>query len=1425
MYTFAGRSSIDDVSFGDSLLSIGDYAFSECTSIDTVIFPNTVSTIGQYSFQNCTALSDLTFGSSLLSIGDYAFSGCSSVDIIHFPNTLSTIGQYSFQNCTALSDLTFGNSLELISMGAFMNCSSISNVIITDNIQTIGDRAFYNCDNLLTLNSNNVHTIGEQAFSSCDRLITVSLCNSVTVIGSQAFKDCYRMMDLSLGPELDTIGDSAFQGCSRLRKPVLPEGLLSIGSYAFDGCGDIVGRLSFPASITNIGDYAYNGVGTIDDIEMVGSNPPTIYQHTFAAVDSLVPVYVPCGSVLQYYTTDWWENFPSLQENTPFHLTVSENNSVMGTATVTQQPTCSNYTARIQATANSGYHFLQWNDGNTANPRQLTMTQDTEFVAQFAVNYCYITVNSNDETMGSASGTGLYNYNAPVTMTATSLDGYHFLRWSDGVTQNPRYLQATRDSSFTAIFASNVSSITVASANPDMGAVGGSGVYYYQNLITITATANYGYHFTQWNDGNSQNPRTITVSQDSAFTAYFAPNNYTIVASSNNSTMGSVTGSGSYTYLHEMSMTATAAYGYHFVQWNDGITDNPRTITVRCDSAFTAQFAANSYLITVESNDPSMGSAYGGGSYNYGAQATLSAAANAGYHFSQWSDGNTDNPRIITVSNNASFTAVFVTNNYVLNVVSGNPVAGTVSGSGTYEYMSLINITATPYYGYHFTQWNDNNTENPRMVTVTQNSTYTAQFAPNEYAVAVVSANPERGTATGSGTYNYNASIEISAVAEYGFHFVQWSDGNTNNPRTVTVTGNATYTAVFEPNSYTLTVTSSNPAIGTAQGGGSYSYMTVVNITATPNAGYHFTQWADGNTDNPRTVTVTQNATYTAQFAINGYAVQVTSNNSNMGSVTGSGSYTYGSPATMSATPYYGYHFVQWQDGNTDNPRTVVVTNDAQYTAQFVRNSYLITANSSNVSMGTATGGGSYEYLQQVMLTAVPMPHYHFTMWNDSIEDNPRTVTVTRDSLFTAHFAIDRHTVSIGTETPERGEVTGSQSVDYLTAIYITATANYGYHFTQWSDGNTSNPRRVVVECDTSFTAEFEPNQYTALIQSGDEVMGSVSTTGGSYPYLTSLTVSVTANYGYHFTGWSDGVTDNPRTIVLTQDTSITAIFEINVYTLTVSCNNETMGSVTGGGDYNYQSQVSVSATAAAHHHFLQWSDGNTSNPRLVTVLSDTAFMAIFESDPQYQITVTVNDDAGGTATGGGMFYAGETAIIEAAANEHYYFVSWSDGVSSNPRQVTVIENVTYTALFSPESYVVNITANDYTMGSVSGTGTYTYGSVATIAAQPFDNYRFVRWSDGDETAVRQILVEENISLEAQFEAIGGEPTQGIAEAKADEYKVYVRNGRIEVEGAEGMKVTVYDLTGRTHDQSNPLPRGVYMLKVGEYPAKKVVVW
>lgn len=150
------------------------------------------------------------------------------------------------------------------------------------------------------------------------------------------------------------------------------------------------------------------------------------------------------------------------------------------------------------------------------------------------------------------------------------------------------------------------------------------------------------------------------------------------------------------------------------------------------------------------------------------------------------------------------------------------------------------------------------------------------------------------------------------------------------------ISGNANVVIGEDGRTYTLTVESNNTTMGAVEGGGDYLAGSEVRISATPASGHWFRQWSDGNIENPRTVTVTGNETYTAQFeAIINYTITATANDGTMGTVSGGGSYPANQAISLSATANEGYRFLRWNDGSTDNPRTVIVTGAAAYTAVF----------------------------------------------------------------------------------------------------------------------------------------------------------------------------------------------------------------------------------------------------------------------------------------------------------------------------------------------------------------------------------------------------------------------------------------------------------------------------------------------------------
>lgn len=270
---------------------------------------------------------------------------------------------------------------------------------------------------------------------------------------------------------------------------------------------------------------------------------------------------------------------------------------------------------------------------------------------------------------------------------------------------------------------------------------------------------------------------------------------------------------------------------------------------------------------------------------------------------------------------------------------------------------------------------------------------------------------------------NANLTLSSTKPTRTGYTFQNWNtaeDGSgTKYSAGGTYKANSAVTlyAQWKINSYTLTVTSSNAAMGTVSGGGTYNYNATATIKATPKTGYKFVKWSDGNTSASRTVTITGAKTYTATFEPINYTVAVMSANATMGTTSGGGTYAYGSTITIKASANTGHTFEKWNDGNTSSTRTVTVLGATTYTAYFNKNNYTITANCVNLEtgksgnvVGTVSGTGTYSYGSTVKLIANASSGNKFSKWSDGVTESIRDVTIWNNAEYIAYFVVDQNT-------------------------------------------------------------------------------------------------------------------------------------------------------------------------------------------------------------------------------------------------------------------------------------------------------------------------------------------------------------------------------------------------------------------------------
>jgi len=432
------------------------------------------------------------------------------------------------------------------------------------------------------------------------------------------------------------------------------------------------------------------------------------------------------------------------------------------------------------------------------------------------------------------------------------------------------------------------------SANPNNGGnVTGGGTYNQGQSCTVSATANTGYTFTNWTENgsvvSSNADYTFNVEGNRTLVANFTENTYTITVSANPSNGGTVTGGGSFTHGQSCTVTATANTGFTFSNWTENgnvVSSNANyTFNVEGNRSMVANFTLNSYTISATANPSNGGTVSGAGSYNYGASCTLTATAASGYTFTNWTEnGNVVSSNAnytFTVEGNRNLIANFTAITYTITVSANPSNSGTTSGGGTYNHGQSCTVIATSVDGYTFTNWTENGSvvsnDANYSFTVTSNRSLVANFEeqqPDTYNINV-SPNPIiGGTVTGGGTFTYGQSCTVTATANTGYSFVNWTENGevvtTNASYTFIVTGNRTLVANFTLNSYTITVTADPTEGGMVTGAGNYDYGASCTLTATANENYEFINWTKNDvvvsTDVTYTFEVTASEDYVAHF-------------------------------------------------------------------------------------------------------------------------------------------------------------------------------------------------------------------------------------------------------------------------------------------------------------------------------------------------------------------------------------------------------------------------------------------------------------------------------------------------------------------------------------------------------------------------------
>ncbi len=545
-------------------------------SIKKVVISEGITTVGYRLFADCINLQEVVLPSTLDTIGVSTFSKCESLENINLPEQLLYIGGSAFL-WSGLKTITIP-VLTKVSGGAFGGCEALETATV------YGIRQYYT---YLFSNCPNLHTIywhvknGGSDHSPIDQNPQISR--------------------IFFGDEVDTIPQKLCDACTNLQYVEIGKNVKHIKAYAFQNC----------PKLKKIRSYA--------------TTPPGIGLYGFFMTSNVDSVIVPCNSVEAYQNANFsnaygWGNMNIVGDDncgsgtTTYTVSVSSGNTSMGTVSGGGQYE-EGATATVTATPKSGYKFTRWSNGSTANPYSFIVTNDVSLTAYFEQsstpqpesstfwNMSDAAFNSLGTISSNKTINGLTIYatsskNVVIDESAQTIDGLSFthrLKLNGTGSSDARLLSFHVDGDCDIdVYLKSGSGSEDRTINVDKGSFGNS-------LTTIpalsTSISKGTVHYTGsaatiylYSPSSGVNIYAIRVTSEGTP----QPTTYTVSVSSVNTSMGTVSGGGTYEEGATATVTATPKSGYKFTKWSNGSTANPYTFTVTSDVSLTAYFEQSS---------------------------------------------------------------------------------------------------------------------------------------------------------------------------------------------------------------------------------------------------------------------------------------------------------------------------------------------------------------------------------------------------------------------------------------------------------------------------------------------------------------------------------------------------------------------------------------------------------------------------------------------------------------------------------------------------------------------------------------------------------------------------------------------------------------------------------------------------------------
>ena len=717
---------------------------------------------------------------------------------------------------------------------------------------------------------------------------------------------------------------------------------------------------------------------------------------------------------------------------------------------------------KIDEKATPGEYKLRFSNVAFSDVNAVSYEQN-DFVVNLTVYQDYnITATSANETMGTVTGGGNYRNGTKATLTATPNEGYHFVKWSNDVTENPYTFAVDKDLALTATFDAKEYNLIYMV----------DGVEYKKVPVkfgsTITPEAfptKVGYTFSGW----GEIPATMPTS-DVTVNGTFAINKYTFTFDTDG---GSEVAGITQDYNSAITApTAPTKTGYTFAGWVPAI---PETVPAE-NKSFKAQWTINQYTLTFDADNGTEATVI---TQDFGTKFDSPAApTKTGYTFAGW---DSEVPETIPAENK-SFKALWTINQYTFtfDADGGSDVAAITQNYGT----KIDSPTAPTKTGYTFAGWVP---AIPETVPA-ENKSFKAQWTINQYTLTFDADNGTEATVI---TQDFGTKFDSPAApTKTGYTFAGW---DSEVPETIPAE-NKSFKALWTINQYTFTFD--------ADGGSDVAAITqnygtkIDSPTAPTKTGYTFAGWVPAI---PETVPA-ENKSFKAQWTINQYTLTFDADNGTEATVI---TQDYGTKFDTPADPTReGYTFAGW---DMDIPETIPAE-DMRFTAKWIANQYTLTFDSDG---GSDVAAITQDYGTKIETPAAPTKTgYTFAGWDNEIPE-----TMPAESMsFKAQWTINQYTLTFNADNgTENVEITQDYGTKFDTPADPTRE---GYTFAGW---DMDIPETIPAE-DMSFTALWSVNSYKLVYILDGEVYAEYDVEYGS----EITPENDPEKTGYTFDGWTE---------------------------------------------------------------------------------------------------------------------------------------------------------------------------------------------------------------------------------------------------------------------------------------------------------------